>query len=118
MTMGFHVRLKVGNVMRETGKESFSSSGSLQLTPEAPQIAAHSECNHPEVQNQVEELNDDNNEPMRPADTEEIPEKKDYQSVPYLGGKEQELKSERTLEMKIKVGDNFGGNSGSEDGVW
>ena len=29
---------------------------------------------------------------MRPADTEVIPEKRDYKSVPYLGGKEQELK--------------------------
>ena len=80
LTMGFHVRLNVGGVREETGKESFFSSDFLQLTPEAPQIAAHSECNHPEVQNQVEELYDDNNEPMRPADTEKIPEKRDYQS--------------------------------------
>ena len=38
------------------GMESFSSSSSLKLTPEASLTAAHSECNHPEVQNQVEEL--------------------------------------------------------------
>ena len=48
-----------------------------------------------------EELYDDGDEPMRPADTEEIPEKRDCKSVPYFGGKE--LKSEGTLEMDIKV---------------
>ena len=56
LTMGFHVRVNVGGVREETGRESFSSSGSLQLTPEAPVIAAHSDCNNPEAQNQVEEL--------------------------------------------------------------
>ena len=63
----------------------------------------------------AEELYDDSDEPTRPADTEEIPEKRDCKSVPYFGGKE--LKSEGTLEMDIKV-EYQGGNSGSEDGVW
>ena len=44
--------------------------------------------------------------------TEESPEKKDSQSVPDLGEKELELKTEGKLE--IKVGDNFGGNSEDE----
>ena len=50
---------------------------------------------------------------MGPADTEVIPEKRDYKSVPYFGGKK--LKSGG--KIKTKVG-NYGGNSGSEDGVW
>ena len=59
LNMGVHVRLNVGGVREETGRGSLSSSGSLQLMPGAswtPQIVAHSDCNHPEVQNQVEEL--------------------------------------------------------------
>ena len=53
--MGFHVRLNVGGVKEKT-RVSFSSSDSLQLTPEAPKIAAQSRCNHPEDKIQVEEL--------------------------------------------------------------
>ena len=56
LTIWFHVRLNIGEVKEKTGRESFSSSDSLQLTPEAPRIAAQSRCNHPEDQIQVEEL--------------------------------------------------------------
>jgi hypothetical protein len=56
LTIGFHVRLNIGEVKEKTGRESFSSSDSLQLTPEAPKIAAQSRCKHPEEQIQVEEL--------------------------------------------------------------
>ena len=55
---------------------------------------------------------------MRPADTDAIPELREDKSVPYGGGKEQELTHGGKV-VKTKVG-NFGGilgNSGYEDGV-
>ena len=55
---------------------------------------------------------------MRPAGTDGIPELKESKSVPYGGGKEQELTHGGKV-VKTKVG-NFGeivGNSGYEDGV-
>ena len=50
LTMGSHERLNVGRTVSE------NLPGSLQVTPEVPITAAHGKCNHPEVQNQVEEL--------------------------------------------------------------
>ena len=38
---------------------------------------------------------------MRPADTEVIPERRDYKSVPYVGGKEQELNYGGKLKKKL-----------------
>ena len=53
------VRLNVGGARDEAGRGPPSSSFSLWSPHEAsetPQIVAHSECNHPKVQNQVEEM--------------------------------------------------------------